>query len=756
MAGNLKQLRRLLREFKLISDSSRIPGQFQVIALYCYAADSNFLKALTPPLEGKGKEVIYLHDILLTDGSEKLKCFLALPLGHFVQKNVVKVGSYVEIHKAKMCYLEGEYNDSHIVEYVLLEAIKVTEFSPVAYPVLGSLRFVESTNYREREAIPLVTGRKCYLNPWIPIVPDGNDWINNGLPEYEEDDSTQNICLLQDLADDWMRLPKPYPPIFVRVMARGILHHYGYSRNDGSHPFMARLSVGDSSGSCLCVVFGKLLASLYYGAVPGTLFMIQSYSIKKPENPHFPRLRGAAGNMPVLDMEIVLGDNSRVQIVPPDNDLLHLQIINMPLIEYSFGNRASLTYAANETTIDMVGLITYVSLFHRFMYKFGKLHARCFVELIDSSDPFPFVAIFYDNGQRFDIKEIHPGQVLVATHMKICHLPDELISSHQIRTYLKSTHFTELYITHSHSSPYIRYPAVADVANIIREHHDEIEFLQNNMLRAGGVSMFLRSYKTLESYKESFGNSSAGKMIPGAYWKLALESLIYRERRCVTLGGFIVQVDYVDLQTVDSPDPVYGWAYASDISSRRTLFVNIKAMYKLGSMLPLNAGQNEKLMFPSQYSSDNEEYFKVYRQFPAVDAVDWKPPTEVEIQDIPILSDGYYIVSIASLHYQAILQCLVIPEPSSKPHPSLIDALSGNLQILPLQSMGSFLSEPPRYTWDEVREIRRTASEVSERTFVFAIELHRTKSDVVSAHLQRAYICPPDQISAAMDADRVL
>lgn len=30
MAGSLKDLRRILRQFKAISDSSRIPGEFQV------------------------------------------------------------------------------------------------------------------------------------------------------------------------------------------------------------------------------------------------------------------------------------------------------------------------------------------------------------------------------------------------------------------------------------------------------------------------------------------------------------------------------------------------------------------------------------------------------------------------------------------------------------------------------------------------------------------------------------------------------
>lgn len=37
-----------------------------------------------------------------------------------------------------MCYLEGEYNDSHIVQYILLEAVKVINYSPVAFPSLGN------------------------------------------------------------------------------------------------------------------------------------------------------------------------------------------------------------------------------------------------------------------------------------------------------------------------------------------------------------------------------------------------------------------------------------------------------------------------------------------------------------------------------------------------------------------------------------------------------------------------------------------
>lgn len=45
---------------------------------------------MTPPIDEGGKEAIYLHDVLLSDGTEKLKCFIAFPLNHLVQKNVVK------------------------------------------------------------------------------------------------------------------------------------------------------------------------------------------------------------------------------------------------------------------------------------------------------------------------------------------------------------------------------------------------------------------------------------------------------------------------------------------------------------------------------------------------------------------------------------------------------------------------------------------------------------------------------------------
>ncbi|XP_035219983.1 RPA-related protein RADX-like isoform X2 [Stegodyphus dumicola] len=726
MAGSLKDLRSILREYKLISDSSRIPGEFLIISIYCYSADSNFLKALTPPLEEVRKEVILLHDLLLTDGTEKLKCFLALPLSQLVQKNVVKIGSYLQIQRAKMCYLEE------------------------------NLRFVQSSNHRESEIIPLVTGRKYYLNLWIPTTPYGEEWLAGSSLDYQDgDNEIQNISLLQDIADDWLRLPKPYPPIFVKVMARGNLYHYGYNKNDRPDPFMTSMSIADSSGTCMCAVFGKIIKSLYYRAVPGTVLLISDYNITKPQNRNLPRLRGSAGNLPILDMEIVVGDYAKVQVMPPDNDSFSMQIVNLPAIEFSFGNRASLQYAADESTIDIVGLVTHISLFHRFVYKYGKLHARCFVEIIDSSSHLPFMAMIYDNGLRFCVDDLHPGQVIVATHMKVCHLPNELLSCYQVRTYLKATHYTEIFTTHRQDSPYVRYPAVTAVASIIRDNQNEVDFLQSNVLRAGGIAMFLRGYKTLDAYKASFGESLAGKMIPGAYWKVALENLIHRERRCVTLGGFIIQVDYVDLQTTDSPQSTYGWSYSSNIVSRRTMFVNIKARYKLGDILPLNPTQNEQLLFPSKYDSGNEYHFKAYRRFPPANATDWSASSEKEVLNFPVCADGYYVITIASLHYQALLQCIMVPEPSSKPHPTLIEALNGDFQALAFRNVGSFLCEPPRYMWDEVREVNRTASEVGDKTFVFAIELHRTKPDVVLAHLQRAYICPPEQLIEAIAADRV-
>ena len=54
-----------------------------------------------------------------------------------------------------------------------------------------------------------------------------------------------------------------------------------------------------------------------------------------------------------------------------------------------------------------------------------------------------------------------------------------------------------------------------------------------------------------------------------------------------------------------------------------------------------------------------------------------------------------------------------------------------------------------------MKQISMTASEACDKTFVFAIELHRMKTDVIQAHLQRAYVCPPEQLEEAMASDRV-
>lgn len=71
--------------------------------------------------------------------------------------------------------------------------------------------------------------------------------------------------------------------------------------------------------------------------------MVQNYKIGKPKTyDYIPRLRGSAGNLPVLDMQIVCGDYAKIQIVPATDDLLRLQISALPLIEFSFGDRSSL------------------------------------------------------------------------------------------------------------------------------------------------------------------------------------------------------------------------------------------------------------------------------------------------------------------------------------------------------------------------------------------------------------------------------
>ncbi|GFY32807.1 hypothetical protein TNCV_4024311 [Trichonephila clavipes] len=52
-------------------------------------------------------------------------------------------------------------------------------------------------------------------------------------------DSPQNIFILQNI-DDWMRMPKPYPTAF------------------------GKLVIGDSSSASMCVMFGKAALLLYY------------------------------------------------------------------------------------------------------------------------------------------------------------------------------------------------------------------------------------------------------------------------------------------------------------------------------------------------------------------------------------------------------------------------------------------------------------------------------------------------------------
>lgn len=84
---------------------------------------------------------------------------------------------------------------------------------------------------------------------------------------------------------------------------------------------------------------------LFNSAKPGVILLVQNYRIGRPKTyDYIPRLRGTAGNLTLLDMEIILGDYTKIQIVPASDDLLRLQIAALPLIEFSFGNRESLEY----------------------------------------------------------------------------------------------------------------------------------------------------------------------------------------------------------------------------------------------------------------------------------------------------------------------------------------------------------------------------------------------------------------------------
>ena len=71
----------------------------------------------------------------------------------------------------------------------------------------------------------------------------------------------------------------------------------------------------------------------------------------------------------------------------------------------------------------------------------------------------------------------------------------------------------QVYTSHRQESLYVRCAAITAVASIIRDNPHEINFLQNNMLRIGGIQTYTRGYNSLELYKESFGESVAGKVM---------------------------------------------------------------------------------------------------------------------------------------------------------------------------------------------------------------------------------------------------
>ncbi|XP_022250021.1 uncharacterized protein CXorf57-like isoform X2 [Limulus polyphemus] len=730
-----------------------------VLGIYCYIADQAYITSLKDQEVQYDPGEIYLYDIIVGDGRYKIKCFLPSHYGHLFQKYKISVGTQILVKKVKIMPSEREMKRT---SYVILKEFDICGYSDICLPYLPFLKS-PTMSKRETGPYPLETGRLYYLNPWIQSIPYGPAWDKKDphLQDIDRKIPIQPVISLDEVSNQWKTWPKPFPPIIVVVLLQARLHHYGRVTNDKPFPFQGYLEVGDNTGTCSVVLWDKVNMGKFHFLQPGSILLLFNYhvSYKQPREVN-PCFRGDVNQLSRLPVEIKLNDWSKIHLLNLENakELFSLGV-SLPNIQFEFVTRNKISTHPPGTTVDVVGLLTYVGHYvrERCSAPDGKYTGGFWVykmiEMIDSSSKLPFRIQLYVHNQVRPYDELLPGKLLICTQMRIVRREATPVTRAQNLRDVNSLSMTlehDLYLTSSGESMIYfleeleeQQKNVPDIQAVLRFMNETPKKLWNS-LQIGGIYLFPELSTSLREFQANFSvqRPMESYFITGDTWSKKIASLDYKEHQLLLVHGTLVHLEFVDLNTKKTV--VGDWSLLSSVNvsghAYETVYLNprlheiCRNVEILGCTFPTHA------WFPHQFSTKNRNVLKNWLKFPAFSADDFfLVPTDEDLRDIPVLCSGYYVLEIASSSALCNLRCLMFPKAAKSPYPTLQNLLSGNYDFCEPEDKNNFQLYSPRYSLEEVEVVKASAVELHEKEMLWVLDVYSTSSIGKEIIVRRAF-----------------
>ncbi|KAK7922676.1 hypothetical protein WMY93_009578 [Mugilogobius chulae] len=497
--------------------------------------------ALHRYLSEPGHEDSYSYDVTLTDGVWRAKCFLHSSLNHMVHTNALRTGSDINITRCSFVYNERRLGHGYIcIENITRNPhLRIYDKDINALPLLVKHGMERSTFLQSD--VPLQVIRKHYLPLWNNDDPDGGMWISEPPTDNTMLDVSK-ITFLCNLEAQFKNLQKPFP-LLVKVIHKSRLRYYGKHGLNIDCPFQAYFEVADQSGTMSLVLWNDLCPEFYQRLHVGTVLYLQNYTLKQSylnrSRPHMDHYRMKAFN----SVEICLNPHKPASLITIISPKSVLPQWGLPDVSYQFTTRSELDQLSNNSTCDIIGLVTFVGRVERVRCKSNKglpekYWTYRWIHAVDGTSDCPFIIEMFSSSQPEIFSHICPMNYLVCTQMRLCCVDDGL-------PYLTTSCETQMFITGYHKGqPYVSDPKVKSFIQWTKTLKDNI-ILQKTTL--GGFYNYPRAPKIFTQSEE---NASV-PLVSTADLKKELEALQYREHKRLAIQGQIMAVLFMKDLTSD-------------------------------------------------------------------------------------------------------------------------------------------------------------------------------------------------------------
>jgi hypothetical protein len=746
-----------------------------VLAVKRYLTDT-FICQITG--ETASADFPYIFDILLTDGVHKRKFLLSPALNSLVCKNILRVGSTIEVKEVRPVM-----GHAHIL---LLFEISVKNLRTVA----GDFPFWPYASEREKQDVPFISSRGSYLSLWNSVDPHGQPWESYSVKSLDEDEAVKfrrDRWKLENISSKHVGMKCSFV-VCGRVITKSRLVHFGKPKDCGKlFPFMFNFVIQDETATIPVVAWEDMCVKLFKTIHVGDILTVQRYKVKQKyqrmislvQSPvpqltqaHIHKLQSLTSSTKGMipcpltassqQIEISLMNNSVVRLI----SVAHANSLGLKILPvvYKFVQISELQHLADNIILDVMGVVTFVGQWER-LRQAAEVSKTCpdlwsfrWVAINDESTTKSILLQLFACSNPMAWNAVEQGKVLVCTR---CLISSSVTSSRgkPARTiFLTTTTDSQIYVAPSsigasRRGPFCHTSRYVDVVTWSVSEEGKKSVAHGCVAGSLSFPPYPTSLQELQD-KVTLELTSISS-IPSI-----LEKLHYRERCSIVIQGSIVGFKLV--MPHHSQSGCYRETEGGSISevrqsnySQQSEMAVEKSETDSDNLQSDDTGDVEKIN-PSKRARLSDKYSPKSNPQSKQVTPQWTVVTDTRIESDnvsfetlpdPVISAkkpfGHWIVTVQGNTDSAVLNLIFLPvwpelEPWRSYAPVLCPDTNKDSTIIDMLALG--VAPPIPVSLSECTvDIQEIGQQVEGQSFLFVVDMISYGSDNVELILRRGF-----------------